>query len=197
MRDNETIQSVSDDLKQTKFDENVVCLSKLSKIIASLNELGKENTKQDQAKIYFNELIDLQRKCEFNFKFPINLYQEMKSILNLNEFKTRDEKTLKRLKDSYYSLGNNKMSFLDTILNFIFSLDLVSKDRISHQPPNQFRTNQTGLFSNDVFSTYPPFMNFFHLQEGKCVQEIICKLISNPKFEKGVFSNFVSLLVSM
>lgn len=196
MRENETIHSISTDLKRTKFDENVICLSKLSKIIASLNELGKEGAKQDQAKVYFNELIDLQKKCEFNFKFPTNLFQEMRNILNLSELKARDEKTLKRLKDSYfsYNLGNSKMSLLDTILNFIFSLDLI-KDRTSS--PNQFRSNQTGMFFQDVFSAQPPFLNFFHLREGKCVQEIICKLISNPKFEKGVFSNFISLLVSM
>lgn len=186
---NETIHSK----KPSKFDENVVCLSKLSKIIASLNELGKEGAKQDQAKVYFNELVDLQRKCEFNFKFPTNLFQEMRSILSLSELRARDEK---RLKDSYfsYSMGNGKMSLLDTILNFIFSLDLI-KDRTA--TPTQLRTNQTGMFSQDVFSTQTPFVNFFHLREGKCVQEIICKLISNPKFEKGVFSNFVSLLVSM
>lgn len=185
---------------------NVICLSKLSKIISSLNELVKESeiAKQEKATVYFNQLVDLQKQCEFNFSLPVDFYEEMNNILNLNDFHTRsNDKKLKKLKDSYYlySLGNGKSNLLDTILNFFFNFDLI-KDRNQISTPavsNQFRTNSNhtgGYFNSNEFSTYQP-SNFFHFKEGKCLQEMVCKVLLSPKFEKSLFSNLISVLATI
>lgn len=177
----------------------------MSKIISSLNDQVKENENIDQekTKIYFNQLINLQKQCEFNFSLPIDFYEEMNNFLNLDEFKNQKNKAVKKLTDSYYSysLANGKFNLfelLETIINFLFNFDLIKGER--NQISNQFRTNsnQTNSFfeTNEQFSNNQP-INFFRFKEGKCLQEMICKLILSPKLEKSLFSNLITILATM
>lgn len=174
--------------------ESSNCLIRLSKIIESINNLiqVKEMPNQMDTKIYFDQLIQLQRECEFNISLPIDFNERIRRFLNLKTDNSNREWRKESNSFYLYDINGGKFSWLDSIFNFFTNI-LSNSDQ-----DYQFRLNNTENYDRLDYQTQnDQVFSIFHFKEMKCLQETVCKVLLSPNFKKSFFSNVASILASM